>query len=549
MECHSMMDSHTQLANRYFGHLAECFPVMSASDEFHFLPRSQEAINYYDRMESLSASSIDDCISVLKTFQREFRRRANREEDSEKQIDLKLMEANATGVLLELEKHQTWRHNPLLYLKIAFIGLDHAITKPADSPQERRERTHARLSAIPRLLQQGMDNIDGVPETYYQAAGAMLKDCQNYLREVEESPPDVRESRFDSYVQEVRSALDVFGRYLQNVRPVPDRKFAGSSIEESLNKHFLSVRQLDDVFQIAVEEWHHMLFLLEKLGSEIDPNETWQSLYHSYLPKELDDLNTISFYREEIDRMCRFFSNIDLCENTLCHTMELTDTPLYLRSVRSGASFAASLTADEKEKSLFYLTTHMPGREAERLLRKRFHREYIFLIAHETIPGHHMLDSVRRKLENPVRRQVESALFYEGWASYAEWLLFEYGYVNGPMEYLVHYKRRLWRSARCQIDAGLPKGLLTRDDAVSLLTTSGFSQKEAIRQIDRFSLNPGYQLCYYLGSHEFLKLKETYGNQMDSNTFYKLVLSSGQIPFHLIAQKLENAGSKGETLD
>ena len=63
------MDSHTQLVNRYFGHLAKRFPVMSASDEFHFLPRSQEAINYYDRIESLSASSIEDCISVLKTFQ------------------------------------------------------------------------------------------------------------------------------------------------------------------------------------------------------------------------------------------------------------------------------------------------------------------------------------------------------------------------------------------------------------------------------------------------------------------------------------------------
>ena len=55
-----MMDSHTQLANRYFGYLAKRFPVMSASDEFHFLPRSQEAINYCDHMESLSASSIED---------------------------------------------------------------------------------------------------------------------------------------------------------------------------------------------------------------------------------------------------------------------------------------------------------------------------------------------------------------------------------------------------------------------------------------------------------------------------------------------------------
>ena len=107
------------------------------------------------------------------------------------------------------------------------------------------------------------------------------------------------------------------------------------------------------------------------------------------------------------------------------------------------------------------------------------------------------------------------------------------------MECLIHTKRRLWRSARCQIDVGLPQGLLNHQDAVSLLTTSGFSRDEAIRQIRRFSLNPGYQLCYYLGSHEFQELKHTYGNQLDSNTFYKLVLSHGEIPFHLLEQTLK----------
>ena len=52
-------------------------------------------------------------------------------------------------------------------------------------------------------------------------------------------------------------------------------------------------------------------------------------------------------------------------------------------------------------------------------------------------PGIILLDSIRRKLENPVRRQIESPLFYEGWAYYAESLLTEQGYVQNPMEYLV----------------------------------------------------------------------------------------------------------------
>jgi uncharacterized protein (DUF885 family) len=56
------------------------------------------------------------------------------------------------------------------------------------------------------------------------------------------------------------------------------------------------------------------------------------------------------------------------------------------------------------------------------------------LTAHETIPGHHFLDSIRRSLKNPIRRQIESPLFYEGWASYAESMLIEYGYLEETMQ-------------------------------------------------------------------------------------------------------------------
>ena len=541
-----MMDPHLQLANRYFGYLAERFPVMCASDEFHFLPRAQDAIKYYDRMESLAKDDVEETVSSLIEFQQEIQSLANQESDFEKQIDLKLLTASVTGVLTELDKHQTWRHNPLLYLKIAFIGLDHALTKPVSATESLKDRALSRLNAIPALLKQGMVNIDGVPESYHGGAKAMVVDCEQYLIEMGRLKAEFKEHACEKAIQHVLSALKDFGEFLSHIPTVPDKKFATASIEDTLQNHFLSVRNLDEVFEIAVDEWHHMAGRLEKLRLEIDPNHTWQELYHSYAQKNSDDWDTLSLYRQEIDRMCQFFVDIGLCDNDFCQTMVLTETPLYLKSVRSGASFAASLTADKTETSLFYITTHLAAKEAERLLKKRFNREYKFLIAHEAIPGHHMLDSIRRQLKNPVRRQVESALFYEGWASYAEWLLFEYEYINSPMAYLIHTKRRLWRSARCQIDVGLPQGLLSHQDAVSLLTTSGFSRDEAIRQIRRFSLNPGYQLCYYLGSHEFQELKHTYGNQLDSNTFYKLVLSQGEIPFHLIARKLEMEASRSE---
>jgi len=186
---------------------------------------------------------------------------------------------------------------------------------------------------------------------------------------------------------------------------------------------------------------------------------------------------------------------------------------------------------------------HLPGTstdQAEGLLRKRFHREFKMLTAHETIPGHHFLDSIRCRLKNPVRRQIESPLFYEGWASYAEFLLVDAGYVHRPMDLLVDYKRRLWRSTRCQVDVGLATGKIDTRDAICLLEVCGFSTEEARRQIDRFRLNPGYQLCYSLGCHEFRQLKASCGRRMNATDFHTFLLEGGELPFHLIQERLDN---------
>ena len=245
--------------------------------------------------------------------------------------------------------------------------------------------------------------------------------------------------------------------------------------------------------------------------------------------------------------MRAFFSRTGFSEELLSSPIEIKYTPTYLKSVRSSASFAAAFSRDPLEESYFYISTHFSqhnSKETDHHLQKRLNREYKMLTAHETIPGHHFLDSFRRKLKNPIRRQIESPLFYEGWASYAESMLTEYGYLSDPLESLVSLKRELWRSARCQIDVGLTIGTLSEHAALDLLTTCGFASAEASRQLDRFRLNPGYQLCYGYGSHEFKQLKKKYGHLSESKEFYEFLLAGGELPFNLIERRFEKLHQK-----
>ncbi|MGD0399854.1 MAG: DUF885 family protein [Syntrophobacteraceae bacterium] len=536
-----MPESQEKLTESYFDYLAKSFPVMCASDEFHFLPRSEAASRYYDRMEILEPGLIEECIFTLREFRKNFDFLAAGEDDLERRIDLELLNSSIAGIMIELEENRLWRHNPLLYLKIAFIGLDHAISKPAGSHKEKIERTLARLCAIPGLFQQAARNVDRVPETFHQAALAMLSDCGRYLRETAQGLTAEDARRLWPALEQARSALGAFGTYLGALRPVPDRELAVPSLETTLRNRFGSDRNPSEVFEIAVEEWSENLRELESLQKDLAPGKSWMQLYHGYCPEEAGAIDTITLYQREVERLKRFFASNGFRGVVAPGLPMVCQTPTYLQSVRGSASFSAAFTKDGREKDFFYITTqaqHQRSHETRELRRKRFHREYKFLTAHETFPGHYLLDFTRRMLENPVRSQIESPLFYEGWAYYVESLLTEYGYADHATDRLVDRKRRLWRAARCQIDIGLNSGRLVHEDAMKLLTTAGFSPEEARGQIDRFGLNPGYQLCYSLGRFEILRLREAYAGQMGHDAFHALLLEGGELPFHLIEKRL-----------
>ena len=532
-----LAESVADLASDYFRCMAERFPVMCASDEFPFLPRAGDACHYFDRLDDLGANAIEESIQLLKGFQRRLSRLAAPEDDLEVGSDIALLEGNLAGALIELERTRSWRRNPLIYLKIAFIGLDHALTKPASCAEEVEERTAARLDAIPRLLRQARSNLEAIPATHHRAALLMLADCRSYLAELSESSPKVLRIG----LERVHTALKELEVFLLADLPLRDHEFEGPSVAATLREHFGSLRSLSEVFEIAVEEWQDNLNALQKLQLRIDPGKTWVELYHDYLPEEIGKLDTITLYRVETERLQRFFQGHGFPEAGGAPSPAIRETPAYLKTVRSSASFAAAFTTERRERDFFYVTTLLPARhseEAGELLRKRLHREYRFLSAHETFPGHHLLDFTRRNLKNRIRAQIESPLFYEGWAYYVESLLSECGYVDHPLDQLVDYKRRLWRAARCQIDVGLANGMLDAGRALDLLTATGFSHEEARNQVSRFRLNPGYQLCYSLGRYELVRLRNVYGGRLKRDRFHREILQGGELPFHLLEKRL-----------
>jgi hypothetical protein len=399
---------------------------------------------------------------------------------------------------------------------------------------------------MPHLLKQAADNIEMVPEAYYQASLNMILDCRLYLEEtfapLARSCSKTASDELFKVMDSVVSGLNGLQQFLKDLTPVPDQLFGGETLDLTLRDHFLCHRSIDEIFQIARDSWQQNLSRLKDLNARIDPARSWQQIYHDYYPPEINEKDTLTLYAQEIENLSAFFKKQGWDEKILNSAVEVSETPVYLRSVRGAASFGAAFTPNKDEISYFFITTqlaHQPDERVQKSLQRRFHREYRLLTAHEAIPGHHYLDSIRRRLRNPIRRQIESPLFYEGWASYAESLLVEYGYMQSDLELLIDLKRNLWRAARCQIDVGLTTGKLSATDALNLLDTCSFTPGEARRQIDRFRLNPGYQVCYSLGNYEFNRLKSAYAAGLGNNRFHRHLLDGGELPFHLLDKRLE----------
>ena len=524
-------------ADRLFSFLVERFPVMCSSDEFHFLPRIRHHDRSFAAVESLDPDRIKDTISGLKTF-RSTIESIHIENNLERFIDKKLLNACISGTLIELEERKSWRYNPLFYLKTAFLGLEKALRAPPEGGYDAAERVKNRLRAIPELLGQAEINIRTVPESYHRASISMIRDCMDYLNDLKDLGLN---HDLEIHLSKAGAALDSLRTHLtSSVEREPDYRFNTLSLEVTMRDHLQTSRSLNEVFEIGLEEWEDTCESLKDITREVGTAGSWKELYTSYRPIDSERTDILTLYRKETEKLQTFFQEREFGWVDTPSPLDVVETPAYLRSVRGSASFSASMNPKEGERDLFYITTEKTrNKNSFSHSTMRLHREFKFLSAHEAFPGHYLLDSVRRNLQNPIRRFIESPLFYEGWAYYSESLLEEDEYIRTPIERLVHRKRSLWRAGRCMIDSGLPIGQINREKAVKLMKEVGYPQDEAAELINRFQLNPGYHLCYTLGRFEILNLRKLYGTLIGRKSFHRILLEGGELPFHLIEKRFQ----------
>jgi len=168
------------------------------------------------------------------------------------------------------------------------------------------------------------------------------------------------------------------------------------------------------------------------------------------------------------------------------------------------------------------------------------------LAYHEAIPGHHFQIAISQHLDLPAIRQAsEFTAYVEGWALYAERLVWELGfYEDDPYGDLGRLQMEAFRAARLVVDTRLHAQGWSFDQAVDFMVENTGRPRDAMQyEVSRYCAIPGQATSYYIGYLRILALRqqmmEAQGEAFDLREFHNILLGNGAMPLDLLTQVIE----------
>jgi len=427
-----------------------------------------------------------------------------------------------------LKEHIFLKQQPSFYLTIINIGLISAL-HAADKAVVQKM-----IDNLPGFIEKAAGNLEQVPSPWLEIGLSMLDDSRNLIHSI-----PVKQAGKTRSLKE----LGHFESVLKGMIPGQQLRINDKLLKKIYAGHMATGLELAEISGIIQEEIDEMWELMIDEAGKIlkTPVKTSESpkILINRVSRELTCRNKhendiLLLFTAEIERIRQHLNNTDILSdemNQSCpvHVLKMPD---HIRAIRSASSYSIHPVHPPREGIFYVMSRVASGKPID-------HRtDYRMLAAHETYPGHHLLDSSRLGLKNMIRKSLEFPVFYEGWACFGEMLLEETGYFKGPADRFALAKRRFQRAVRGQVDLGLQTGKMDFNEAARIMQDTGIQKDRALSAVKVYTLNPGYQICYTIGTRRFLDLFDRYG-RTDPVHFVKAVLGGGEILFSDLEKRLE----------
>ncbi len=495
------------------------FPIACASDEFYYFPQIRLSDLSWQVWDDFSLDRVHETARQLSNWETQLESMDLSPLGPDELIELALLKKFVTTLREQLVEIRFWQRQPSFYLMLANLGMAEAMA--SSDPRAK----HHRAQSLPSFFEQASKNLEDVPTLFQEIGLAMISDTQQYFTSLRPIVPELRHGQ---------EALKRFADRLMALQTRPDFALPQELLQRVVRDHLnsgLDLHEVDELLELEIAEMQRVMDAeARRLVSSAESASTthlWTAAIRSLPAPALGPDGLIGLYREAVDGLAQHCVEQKLIPPDLLVNCPVTIAPVpaYLEAVRTASSYSVTAKHPAAGGTFYVHHAEVAGAEnQERLL------EYRMLAAHETYPGHHVLDTFRWNLQQPIRRHIEQPIYYEGWACFAEELMRLTGYFAQPADRLLLAKRRLWRATRGKVDLALQTGKMNFAAASDFLIKTGTSTRWAADSVRKYPLNPGYQLCYAVGLRRFIDLYQRFG---DSNvrSFTHTCLQQGEINF------------------
>ncbi|TVP44878.1 MAG: DUF885 domain-containing protein [Mongoliibacter sp.] len=204
----------------------------------------------------------------------------------------------------------------------------------------------------------------------------------------------------------------------------------------------------------------------------------------------------------------------------------LPSTEVIIKPYEAHESGAGSYEPATEDKPAYYrINLKNPTQQ------KRSDNE--ILAFHEAYPGHHLQVGIAKDIKglHPVSKFIKLASYDEGWARYGEQLSEEMGLYESKLSLI---GRRAWPARGFMFDTGLHTKGWSKEQVISLVMESGYSEDIALMLYQRSIVWPAQLISYDAGGEEIKALRkmaeENLGEKFNIKQFHSKILENGSIP-------------------
>ena len=345
------------LREDYFSFLARQFPTLCLHDEFIFFPQLEAAWAHWFKAAQLEAASLTAAAGRVAQFLNRLEKVIPPAQDAEAAVEAILLRQSLKSVQRELGPGGPWEWDPFLYLKVAALTWAPVLARLPRLDWHNQEKLAELLAQVSHIFTWGQRQVRALTRPGRLLSKAAFADARRFWEEV---VPAFLTANFPGS-QAFRPGLKDVSRNLRRfqesmaARPESAPFARGEAgLAEILTHSWGWTGDLETAAALLKEEIDESHAALARVAERIKPGLSWQEdLKTVKTPGSPVDL--LALYRREVEQLWEFWQQAGVLP-PLIGRVVVAQTPIYLKTLRSSASYAAPWGPPETTPGSFYIS-------------------------------------------------------------------------------------------------------------------------------------------------------------------------------------------------